>query len=474
MNAILTMSTFIFPLITFPYISRVLLPVGTGKVSFATSLISYFSMFAQLGIPTYGIIACARVRDDKEELTRTVHELLFINIVMSLVVYVLLIVGCFTIPKLQEERVLICVISITIFLSAIGMEWLYKALEQYTYITVRSIIFKFIALIAMFLLIHDQSDYVVYGGITIFASSASNILNLFNARKYIGFKYIGNYNLRRQLKPVSIFFAMACATTIYLNLDTVMLGFMTTDSEVGYYSAAVKIKTILGSIVTSLGVTLLPRTSYYIKNGQRDEFEKIGKKALNFVCLFASPLMVYFALYAREGIFFLSGDAYEGAVLPMQIIMPTLLLIGITNIIGIQMLTPLGKEKAVLVSEIAGAVVDLVLNAIFIPVFGASGASLGTLAAESVVLIVQYSYIRKMVINIFETINIKRITTAIIISFAAAYWIKSLHLNDFIALFVSAVLFFGMYTIMMLFMKEPLVREILFQVINKIKKKVAK
>lgn len=141
--------------------------MGTGKVSFATSLITYFNMFAQLGIPTYGIRACAKVRDNREELTRTTHELLFINLVMGLFSYIMLIIILLRVPRLQADRVLYVVISFTILLSAIGMEWLYKGLEQYAYITVRSVIFKVIALGAMFLLIHAQNDYIIYGGITI-------------------------------------------------------------------------------------------------------------------------------------------------------------------------------------------------------------------------------------------------------------------------------------------------------------------
>ena len=164
MNMILTMSSFIFPLITFPYVSRILLPVGTGKVSFATSLISYFSMFAQLGIPTYGIRVCAKVRDNREELTRTVQELLTINLVMSVLSYIALFIVLTFVPRLQADKPLYIIMSFTIILTSIGMEWLYKALEQYMYITVRSVIFKFIALIAMFLLIHEQQDYVIYGG----------------------------------------------------------------------------------------------------------------------------------------------------------------------------------------------------------------------------------------------------------------------------------------------------------------------
>ncbi|MDO4733741.1 MAG: oligosaccharide flippase family protein, partial [Lachnospiraceae bacterium] len=165
MNTILTISGFIFPLITFPYITRILLPEGTGRVNFAISLINYFVMFAMLGIPTYGIRVCAQVRDDKEKLTRTAHELLLINLFMCVVSYGLLAGALAFIPRLYEDRLLYIVASSTILLTAIGMEWLFKALEQYTYITVCSMIFKLIAVIAMFLLVHQKSDYIIYGAI---------------------------------------------------------------------------------------------------------------------------------------------------------------------------------------------------------------------------------------------------------------------------------------------------------------------
>lgn len=194
MNAILTMSSFIFPLISFPYVSRILLPEGTGKVSFATSLIAYFTMFAQLGIPTYGVRACARVRDDRIKLSRTAQELLIINLVMTALSYCALFAALLFIPRLRGERTLYLLVSLSMLFNTIGMEWLYKALEQYTYITVRSIVFKLVALIAMFALIHTREDYVLYGGITILASSASNILNFFHARRYISMRPVGGYH----------------------------------------------------------------------------------------------------------------------------------------------------------------------------------------------------------------------------------------------------------------------------------------
>ncbi len=457
MNAILTMSSFIFPLITFPYVSRVLLETGTGRVSFATSLITYFTMIAQLGIPTYGIRACAKVRDNRQELTRTAHEILFINIIMSVVSYILLAFALAFVPRLHEDRTLYIIVSITIILSAIGMEWLYKALEQYTYITIRSVIFKFIALVGMFLLIHEENDYVMYGFITIFAGSASNVFNFINVHKYIDLKPIGNYNIKRHMKPVLVFFAMSCATTIYNNLDVVMLGFMKSDADVGYYNAAVKIKTILISIVTSLGTVLLPRASYYIEHSMLDEFKRVSEKALNFVFLLASPLALYFILYAKNGIYFLAGENYIGSVLPMQIIMPTLLLIGITNILGIQILVPLGKEITVLISEIAGAVVDIILNAILIPPYSSAGAALGTLAAEFVVLIVQYAALRKDVRETFMQVQYWKIAVGMVLGTVASYWVLYvLNLSDFLIIIVTGILFFAVYLAFLLVTKEPL------------------
>ena len=442
MNAILTVSTFIFPLITFPYISRVLLSAGTGRVSFARSVIAYFGMIAALGIPTYGIRACAKVRDDKEKLSRTAQELLIINLIMSLVAYALLALAIIFVPKLQAERTLLVIVSATIIFTTIGMEWLFKAMEQYTYITVRSIIFNAVALVLMFLLVHTQSDYILYGAITIFASSLGNILNIIQARKYIQLKPLGNYNLKQHLKPVLVFFAMAAATTVYTNLDQVMLGFMKTDVDVGFYHAAVRIKEILVAIVTSLGAVLLPRVSYYIQNGMMEEFRRITKKAINFVFLFASPLMVYFIIFAKEGVLLLSGSDFLGAVIPMQILMPTVLFIGLTGLLGIQILVPLGREKMVLYSVILGALVDLVINALLIPKMGASGAAVGTLIAEAVVLVMQLFVLRKdNIVEAFAPIQYWKIVIAIVAGSAASFWILFLHLGTIIVLLISAVLF---------------------------------
>lgn len=478
MNAILTMSSFIFPLITFPYVSRVLGPVGTGKVSFATSIISYFAMFAQLGIPTYGIRACAKVRDNKEELSRTVQELVIINGIMSVLTYIVFFAALFFVPKMAQDKTLFLICSSTIFFNLIGMEWLYKGLEQYSYITIRSIIFKLLALILMFVFVKQEQDYVIYGAITIVAAVGSNIFNLINVHRYVSLKPVGGYHLKKHLKAVSIFLAMSVATTVYTHLDTAMLGFMKSDEEVGYYNAAVRIKTILVSLVTSLGTVLLPRASYYMQNGLKEEFLKISKKALNFVWVVAPPMMLYLMLFAQEGIYFLSGDQYANSILPMQIIMPTLLFIGLTNIMGIQMLVPMGREKTVLYSEIAGAIVDLVLNAILIPKMGAAGAAIGTLVAEFVVLLYQYIALKDTVKDAYKSVQYWKLTLGLGLGCVASIWVKalsfgfnSIEMENFVKLVLSACTFFGVYVVVLLITGEPFIRLIMDSVLNKLKRK---
>lgn len=459
MNMVLTLSGLIFPLITFPYVSRVLLAGGNGKVQMATAFIAYFTMIAQLGIPTYGIRACAAVRDDKMKLTRTVHELAVIQLVTTTFAYVLFFLCLQWIPKLQQEKSLYIISSLMVLLTSLGMEWLFKAMEQYTYITLRSIFFKILSIIAMFLLVHKQEDYVIYAGIAVVAAAGSNVMNLTQLRKYIFLRPVGEYQISRHIKPVLVLFAYVCATTIYTNIDSVMLGFMTTDADVGYYGVAVKIKMILVSVVTALGAVLLPRVSYYFEQGRLEEFWKMAEKALRVVLLLSLPLTVYFMLFAKQGIFFLSGEAYAPSIPAMVIIMPTLICIGLTSVTGIQILIPMKKENVVLYASIAGAVADLIVNALLIPSMKAAGASVGTLIAEIVVLVWHIIVLREQILPMLKGLKLGLLGFSTAIAAAASFWIRYLQFSPFIGLVISAILFFGVYAVTLHIGKDPFVME---------------
>jgi len=473
MNAILTMSSFVFPLITFPYVSRILLPEGMGKVAMATAVVAYFALLARLGIPMYGIRACAEVRDDKVQLSRVVHELFLINLGMTVFSYLLFFGTVFAVPSFRTEAVLYLVIGSTLFFETIGVEWLYKGLEEYSYITYRSIFFKIVAVAATFLFVHTRADYVTYGAITILAASASNLLNLYNLRKYITFKPFSEYYFTPHIKPILFFFATTCAIVIYSQLNTVILGLLKTNVDVGLYDSAMKIRNILVSVVTALGAVLLPRASYYVKQGLFEEFARIGENAIHFVCVLALPLVSYFTLFATNGIHFLSGKQFDGAILPMQIILPTIFLIGLTSIVGIQILVPLGKEKEVFYSVVGGGVVDLTVCLLLIPSYAVVGAAISNLLAELTVFILQIYYVSKYrdKVNVSKALgNVEygKIFLAIVVALGVSWSSKSLVLKDFFVLLLSGLIFFAIYGICLYIMKEKFFMELLLPIKERI------
>lgn len=462
MNFVLTATQFLFPLITFPYVSRVLGAVGNGKISFAASVANYFMLVASLGIPTYGIRACAQVRDNKARLSKTAQEIFLINIAVTLLVSVTYLASVALVPKFREDRVLFLINGLNILLNAFGMNWLFQALEQYDYITVRSIAFKLLSVILMFLFVRQAGDYVLYGAIAVLAAVGSYVLNFIRARRLISFRRVGRYDFRRHIKPILILFAQSLAASIYTNLDTVMLGFMKTDADVGYYNAAVKIKGILLSLVTSLGTVLLPRMSFYAKQNRLDDFKRTMLKALNFSCMMAVPLVTYFVMFAGQVIRLLAGVGYEPAIAAMQIITVAIIPCGLTAVLGIQVLTALEREKYVLTSVMCGAVIDLLLNLVLIPQYGAAGAALATVVAEFLVLAVQTVHTKSLLREIWRGFRLPVYGLASAASAAGAFWVKKLQLGHILpVLLVSAVVFFGIYGLVLLVTRESMVLDAL-------------
>ena len=467
MNFIMTASSILFPLITFPYVSRVLLPVGNGKITFVSSVTAYFTLFASLGIPTYGIRVCARLRDNKEKLSKTVQEILIINSATMLIACGVFLLSILTVPEFYEEKELFLIHIAGMVMNMLAMTWLYNALEQYDYITVCNLAVKAVSLALMFLMVKKPEDYILYGGITMFASSASYLFNFVYARRFITFRKSRPYEFRKHLKPILVFFAMSAAINVYTNLDVVMLRFMKGNEEVGYYNTAIKVKTILSTMITSLGTVLLPRLSYYIKKDQKEAFYQTIAKAVNFVMVLGVPLMCYFIMFAKESVLLLAGREYMASVIPMMILMPTVLLIGLSNITGIQVLTPQDEEKKVLCSILWGAGADFLLNLILIPKYASSGAAFATVMAEFVVLAVQCAYLQSMVGSVIKKVSVGKIAAATLLAVLAGWCIKRcFNAHVFVTLAASACLFFGVYGAALLGMKEKFVWETLRSMLN--------
>lgn len=469
MNFLLKISSMLFPLITYPYVSRILMPEGIGKISFASSIIAYFSMFAVLGVPTYGVKSAARVRDDKEALSRVVHELMFIMLVMSVIVYLTLGFSLTIIDKFESNKTVIIVTSFQIILNVIGVDWLYSGLEQYTYITVRSVIFKLIGMLLMFMLVKDKDDVIVYAAITVFATNGSYLLNFVRLRKFITLRILGNYNFKRHIKPMLTFFAISIAVSIYTNLDTAMLGFMRNDYDVGIYNTAVKIKTILVTLVASLGTVLLPRLTYYLANDNVDEFNKTIKKSIGVVFFITVPIVAFFEMYASESILFLSGDGFLDAVLPMHLLLFNVILSALANITGMQILIPSNKEKVYLLGVTAGAVLDFALNLILIPRVGVMGAAIATVIAELSGLLIQIIYLKEYLINNVDLKNVAQVILCSALSAYLAVLVKRIGIDfSIVKLALGAVAYFSTYSILMLIAHNKIAIDIFGQIRSKV------
>ena len=209
LNYIRTMLSLLFPLITFPYASRILMPEGLGKVNFARSIIQYFALLAMLGIKAYGVRECAKCRDDRDKLSKLCFELFTINIIATIGAYIILFWAMLMIPALSNYRMLLVVLSCTLLFNTIGMEWLYSGLEEYGYITLRSVFFQIISLILLFSMVHTKEDYLKYAAISVISSTGSNICNLIHVRKFISFDISKKLELKKHIKPVFVFFAIA-------------------------------------------------------------------------------------------------------------------------------------------------------------------------------------------------------------------------------------------------------------------------
>lgn len=462
MNGILTVSKIIFPLITFPYISRTLLVEANGRITFASSVVSYFTMFAMLGITTYGVKACAQVRNDKTKLSKVVQELLFINIICSVISMIVLAMSVLWIDRLHSEWILMLIFSANIILNVAGMEWMYSGLEQYDYITIRSVAFKLLSMILMFIFVHTPKDCYKYAVILVISTAGSNILNLINARKYITFKPVGDYHIKRHVKPTLMMFVTVLSVNVYMNLDNVMLGFVKDDYEVGIYHTAFKIKMVLTSLVTSVGTVLLPRLSYYVEDKKSEKFYQLLKKSLSLTLLISVPMVVYFILYADVSVLFIAGKAFTDAIVPMKIVMPILLITGLSNVIGMQILIPNNKESAFMKAVIAGALTDLVLNAILIPYYGAIGASVATLCAEMVQFIIQLAYAKSIFRKIISFSELRKIIVCTAVAAIGCLGARCFDsLGTFGTIVVSASIFGILYLIMVWITKVKVVRELM-------------
>ena len=468
LNLINTGTQMLFPLITFPYVCRVIEADGIGQINFFQSIISYISLFTCLGIPMYAIREIARDRSDVVQMNRTAMEILLLHSMLTLVGYAIVAILCLTVPQIQVNIPLFLILSLTIFFTAIGCEWFYQGIEDFKYITIRGLIIKTVSVVLLFIFVKSKTDLLYYGCYTVFGVLGGNIFNFFRLRKYIHRENIifSELHIKRHVKPVLKVFSFSVVTSIYLQLNTVLLGFLKNALAVGYFAAATKVMQMLLTMSACLGSVMMPRASHLIAENKEDEFNRLIQKSYDFTLAIALPMTIGLIFCAPSLITALCGVKFEHSILPSQIIAPIILMVAISNVFGIQVLFPKGKINIVTLCCGIGAVADLILNLCLIPFFSYIGTSIAYLGAEVATTVSMYFIGRRYIpIIYFKKSHLTYALGCIVMAFVL-YGLSLLQLPTLTILLLQGCCGVLAYFIILCICKD----EMLVQILSKIKR----
>lgn len=457
-NMLKTITNIIFPLITFPYATRVLGAGNLGKVQYATSIIGYFTLLATLGISIYAVREGAKYKDDLKELSKFVKELLIINAVsLSISYFFLTIFIVFILKKLEILLLLVC--SLNIIFQTFGIEWLYQIREDYVYISLRAFFVNCISIILMFIFVHNKNDYIIYALITVFSAGGSFVFNLLHAKSFISFSDLGKLEIKKHIRPIIIIFGISIASSIYINMDSVMLGAMVGVTAVGLYTCAVKLVQVVKSIISALSNVLFSRLSNYLGNGDMDAYTSLLDKGFNTAIMFMIPCIGSLMILSKDAVVVLGGSEYAIAAFASEILALNLLFSVVDGFLYYQILLPFKKDKEASISTCLGAGVNLILNFLFIPRYSYNGAAFATLIAEMFVFFNLYRYSK-------QCINLKLIFKYVIKyamfsipTFIVCFLLKMIEIDSLVRIVVAFIIGVIIYLLILIIFKDKMIVE---------------
>lgn len=387
LNVVKSSLSIIFPLITYPYIYHVLNSENIGKVNFANSIVSYFSLFAMFGISQYAIREGAKIRNNKKKLQEFCNQVFTINVISTICSYIVLFVTVINVNKLKEYAMLICICSISIAFTTLGIEWINIIYEDFLYITIRSIFIHIILLLLIFIFIKDSNDVIEYVFLSILGGVLTGILNWSYCKKYIKIRLTNKINFVKHKKPIFILFINTLITNIYVNSDITMIGWFVGDYSVGIYSLAVKIYAVIKGIMDALYSVTIPRVSYYLGRNDIMQVRVLYTKLVSAITLLLLPASAGLIAISPEIIYFMGGSEYMEAVISLRILGISLIGAIFGGLITFCLNIPLGHEKVNFQAIILSAITNVVLNFVMIPTFKQNGAAITTAISEFLVLI---------------------------------------------------------------------------------------
>lgn len=382
LNSIKTLMTILFPIITTSYLSRVLGKTGYGKFSYSVSIVSYFILIAGLGINTYAIREGAKVRDNRKKEEQLDSEIFTLNLISTMVSYVLLTILLLISKDLYPYRNYIAIISFNILFITLGKDWINSIYEDFLYLTIRYIVVQIISIIAMLLLVRTENDLIIYVWVYLFSQIGANVANIFYLRKYVHLRLVISKRVFRHLLPVLVLFASSVAVTIYVNSDITVLGIIKGDDAVGVYSVASKIYAGSKQIAIAGTVVTIPRLASYIGQNNNSEYNKLLDNILNLLFSVTIPLFTGLFMISRQVMLIIGGTGYEEGTVTLQILSLASIFSILAYYFAQCILIPNSREKYFLVATAIAAIVNIVGNFIVIPMWSHAGAAVTTLISE--------------------------------------------------------------------------------------------
>ena len=387
LNGFQSMLNLIFPIITFPYVSRILSVNGMGIYNFSNTYINYFLLVASLGINTYAVREGSKLRDNFQKISNFSSQIFSINIISTLLAYMLLIVTLVLFERLKPYALCISIFSLQIIFTTIGANWVYIIYEDYAYITLRNIIFKVLSIILLFILVKGPNDYIVYAAITVFASVGSNILNFFHVKTFITLKITNHLNLNYHLKPILIIFASVMGVTLYASCNNTILGLIKGDYAVGIYSVALKIYTISQSLLSAILTVTIPRLSMLYGKKLFDDYGNLLSKLINLLIVLSLPAAVGLAMLSKNVVLIIAGEKYFSAANSLAIISWAIIFSLYSWVFSDCVLLPAKRENKLLINTIITAVFNILVNLLLIPFWSYNAAAVSTVLSEILVMI---------------------------------------------------------------------------------------
>lgn len=388
-----TLMNVLFPLITFKYASNIIHASGIGAANFSSAIVGYVGLISSLGISAYAISEGSKVRRNRAELSKFIGEVFTINLCSMALSYCVLAILLVTVKRLEPYRLLILIYSSTILFSALSIEWFFTIEEKFIYITIRSIIFQAISLGLLFILVRKENDVPWYVALTAMSSAGSGILNFIYSRRIIRVRISPFAGCKKHLKPILIIWAANVASLIYVNADTIIIGFVSGDAAVGHYSAAVKVVKAICMPIAAISVVAGPQLAEAIAETNKARINQIAKQVMDYMGFFIFPCIIGVACLGRESILLLSGEEFLPGLMAERILLFDIFLSPLNGFIANQIMIPIKKEKESMAAMIVAAAANIILDFGLIRVIGINGAAIATVVSEALVLIFCAPYV---------------------------------------------------------------------------------